>query len=108
MRFTRIAGYPAANGNGAGDGKDESGPYLWLRRMVETLLEGSNPEEFLEHTKLELFQDQVFCFTPKGRHHRTCRTVQRRSILPMRCTPTSVTPPSALLSTADMCRSTRA
>ena len=30
------------------------------------LLEGDNPEEFLEHTKLELFQDQVFCFTPKG------------------------------------------
>ena len=24
------------------------------------------PEEFLEHTRLELFQDQVFCFTPKG------------------------------------------
>jgi GTP diphosphokinase / guanosine-3',5'-bis(diphosphate) 3'-diphosphatase len=45
----------------------ESGPYGWLRRLVETLLEGSNPEEFLEHTKLELFQDQVFCFTPKGR-----------------------------------------
>ena len=45
----------------------ESGPYMWLRRLVETLLEGSNPEEFLEHTKLELFQDQVFCFTPKGR-----------------------------------------
>jgi GTP pyrophosphokinase len=45
----------------------ESGPYQWLRRLVETLLEGSNPEEFLEHTKLELFQDQVFCFSPKGR-----------------------------------------
>jgi len=45
----------------------ESGPYGWLRRLVDTLLEGSNPEEFLEHTKLELFQDQVFCFTPKGR-----------------------------------------
>ena len=28
--------------------------------------EGDSPEEFLEHTKLELFQDQVFCFTPKG------------------------------------------
>ena len=26
----------------------------------------SNPEEFLEHTKLELFHDQVFCFTPEG------------------------------------------
>ena len=27
----------------------------------------SNAEEFLEHTKLEMFQDQVFCFTPKGK-----------------------------------------
>ena len=44
----------------------DSGPYAWLRRLVETLLEG-NPEEFLEHTKLELFHDQVFCFTPQGR-----------------------------------------
>ncbi len=42
-------------------------PYQWLRRLVGNLLEGDNPEEFLEHTKLELFQDQVFCFTPKGR-----------------------------------------
>ncbi len=41
--------------------------YDWLRRHVQTLLEGDNPEEFFEHTKLELFQDQVFCFTPKGR-----------------------------------------
>lgn len=45
----------------------DSGPYGWLRRLVDTLLEGQNPEEFLEHTKLELFHDQVFCFTPKGR-----------------------------------------
>ncbi len=48
------------------DGRD-SGPYVWLRHLVATLLQGDNPEEFLEHTKLELFQDQVFCFTPKGR-----------------------------------------
>ena len=41
--------------------------YAWLRRTIELLAEGSNPEEFLEHTKLELFHDQVFCFTPKGR-----------------------------------------
>lgn len=45
----------------------DHGPYAWLRRLIDTLLEGSNPEEFLEHTKLELFQDQVFCFTPQGR-----------------------------------------
>ena len=55
------------NGHAASVYDKESGPYMWLRRLVETLLEGSNPEEFLEHTKLELFQDQVFCFTPKGR-----------------------------------------
>jgi len=54
-------------GKTAGALQKDSGPYIWLRRLVETLLEGSNPEEFLEHTKLELFQDQVFCFTPKGR-----------------------------------------
>jgi GTP pyrophosphokinase len=65
--------YKDANLNGhalartpGGFDKDR-GPYVWLRRLVETLLEGSNSEEFLEHTKLELFQDQVFCFTPKGR-----------------------------------------
>ena len=45
----------------------ESNAYAWLRRTIEALSEGDNPEEFLEHTKLELFQDQVFCFTPKGR-----------------------------------------
>src|SRR6185436_16194130 len=48
-------------------GQHKENPYIWLRRLVDTLLEGDNPEEFLEHTKLELFQDQVFCFTPKGR-----------------------------------------
>jgi guanosine-3',5'-bis(diphosphate) 3'-pyrophosphohydrolase len=44
----------------------ETGAYRWLRHTVDMLAEGDNPEEFLEHTKLELFQDQVFCFTPKG------------------------------------------
>jgi GTP pyrophosphokinase len=57
-----------ASGNGAGlNGAAKESPYIWLRRLVDTLLEGDNSEEFLEHTKLELFQDQVFCFTPKGR-----------------------------------------
>ena len=40
--------------------------YAWLRHTIAALAEGDNPEEFLENTKLELFQDQVFCFTPKG------------------------------------------
>ncbi|MBY0364246.1 MAG: bifunctional (p)ppGpp synthetase/guanosine-3',5'-bis(diphosphate) 3'-pyrophosphohydrolase [Phreatobacter sp.] len=45
----------------------ESTAYAWLRRTVEMLAHADNPEEFLEHTKLELFSDQVYCFTPKGR-----------------------------------------
>ena len=40
--------------------------YRWLRELLDILDHASNPEEFLEHTKLEMFQDQVFCFTPKG------------------------------------------
>ena len=55
---------PGGEANGAAP---ESAAYQWLRKMVDNLLEGDNPEEFLEHTKLELFLDQVFCFTPKGR-----------------------------------------
>src|SRR5882757_1573436 len=45
----------------------ESNAYAWLRHTVGILSESTNPEEFLEHTKLELFHDQVFCFTPKGK-----------------------------------------
>ncbi|MCD0421737.1 bifunctional (p)ppGpp synthetase/guanosine-3',5'-bis(diphosphate) 3'-pyrophosphohydrolase [Rubrivivax sp. JA1024] len=45
----------------------ESNAFAWLRHTIEMLSESSNPEEFLEHTKLELFHDQVFCFTPKGK-----------------------------------------
>jgi len=45
----------------------ESRAYAGLRKMVESLADGDSAEEFLEHTKLELFHDQVFCFTPKGR-----------------------------------------
>src|SRR5690606_24117027 len=63
--------YKAAviNGHGAGPVplSRDSNAYRWLRRLVDMLAEGDNPQEFLEHTKLELFHDQVFCFTPKGR-----------------------------------------
>src|SRR5258708_7126086 len=45
----------------------ESNAFAWLRHTIAVLSDGANPEEFLEHTKLELFHDQVFCFTPKGK-----------------------------------------
>lgn len=44
----------------------EGRQYRWLRELLDILEHASNPEEFLEHTKLEMFQDQVFCFSPKG------------------------------------------
>jgi GTP pyrophosphokinase len=40
--------------------------YQWLRDMVDLLERGESTEEFYEHSKLNLYQDQVFCFTPKG------------------------------------------
>lgn len=55
-----------------GDGSSTPMPeyadtFGWLRQLVEMLEHGSSAEEFLEHSKLQLFSDQVFCFTPKGR-----------------------------------------
>lgn len=41
--------------------------YAWLRSLIDILDKSPNAEDFLEHTKLEMFQDQVFCFTPKGK-----------------------------------------
>ena len=40
--------------------------FRWIRELLEILKQASNPEEFLENTKLEMYNDQVFCFTPKG------------------------------------------
>ncbi|MBL28398.1 MAG: bifunctional (p)ppGpp synthetase/guanosine-3',5'-bis(diphosphate) 3'-pyrophosphohydrolase [Rhodospirillaceae bacterium] len=51
------------------DGKPavhEGKQYQWLRELLEIVEHAAEPEEFLEQTKLEMFSDQVFCFTPKG------------------------------------------
>jgi GTP pyrophosphokinase len=40
--------------------------YPWVKELLEILESASEPGDFLEHTKLALHQDQVFCFTPKG------------------------------------------
>ena len=50
----------------AGGPQTEGKQYRWVRELLEILEHTNNPEEFLEHTKLEMYQDQVFCFTPKG------------------------------------------
>lgn len=40
--------------------------YRWLRELLDILEQEARPEDFLENTKLELFQDKVFVFSPKG------------------------------------------
>jgi len=40
--------------------------YDWLRDLVEIIEKDTSPEHFLEYTKLQMFQDNVFCFSPKG------------------------------------------
>jgi GTP diphosphokinase / guanosine-3',5'-bis(diphosphate) 3'-diphosphatase len=40
--------------------------YAWLQNLIEILEHTNDADEFLEHTKLEMYNDQVFCFTPKG------------------------------------------
>ncbi len=57
-----VAAHWAYKSRERADGKQ----YRWLRELLEIVDQAQKPEEFLEHTKLELFQDQVFCFTPKG------------------------------------------
>ncbi len=44
------------------DGKQ----YKWVRELLYILEHTADPEEFLENTKLEMYYDQVFCFTPRG------------------------------------------
>ncbi len=40
--------------------------YDWLRDLVEIIETGGSPEHYFEFTKLQMFQDNVFCFSPKG------------------------------------------
>jgi GTP diphosphokinase / guanosine-3',5'-bis(diphosphate) 3'-diphosphatase len=47
------------------DGK-EVHQYRWVQDLLEILENAAAPDEFLEYTKLELYEDRVFCFTPKG------------------------------------------
>lgn len=48
------------------DSRKEGKAYRWIRELLEIIEKSDEPEEFLENTKLEMYHDQVFCFTPKG------------------------------------------
>ncbi len=49
-----------------GTDKTDGRQYRWLRELLDIHEHATGPEDFLEHTKLEMFQDEVFCFTPRG------------------------------------------
>lgn len=52
--------------DGKAPSKQDIKKYRWLRELLEILEQEQHPEDFWENTKLELFQDQAFVFTPKG------------------------------------------
>jgi GTP pyrophosphokinase len=47
-------------------GKRPDSDVPWLGEVVETFREAKDPREFMESLRLDLFHDEVFCFTPKG------------------------------------------
>lgn len=51
---------------GVAPGQKDTTSYRWLRELLEILEQEQAPEDFWENTKLELFQDQVYVFSPKG------------------------------------------
>jgi GTP pyrophosphokinase len=55
-------GYKQGQDKASTEGKQ----YRWVRELLEIMEQSEGAEEFLEHTKLEMYHDQVFCFTPKG------------------------------------------
>ena len=48
------------------DAGREGTKFGWMRELLQILEHAEGPEEFLANTKLEMYQDQVFCFTPRG------------------------------------------
>lgn len=60
-----VAAHWAYKGGGQAKERDVT-KFRWLRELLDILEQEQKPEDFWENTKLELFQDQVYVFTPKG------------------------------------------
>ncbi|BAK68072.1 guanosine-3',5'-bis(diphosphate) 3'-pyrophosphohydrolase [Sphingobium sp. SYK-6] len=48
------------------DGSQPDGQAGWLRDLVEILEQSQDADELLEHTRMAMYQDRIFAFTPKG------------------------------------------
>ncbi|WP_443970423.1 RelA/SpoT family protein [Sphingobium sp. CR28] len=42
----------------------------WLRDLIEILEQSQDPDELLEHTRMAMYQDRIFAFTPRGEVHQ--------------------------------------
>ena len=51
-------------------GDRPDGQVGWLRDLIEIVDESHDAEELLEHTRLAIYQDRIFAFTPKGALHQ--------------------------------------
>jgi len=58
--------YKDRQGQGGGIGEQDAEKFGWLRQLVEWQRDVKDPAEFLESVKVDLFQDEVYVFTPKG------------------------------------------
>ena len=77
--------------------------FAWLRQLMEWQRDLKDPTEFIETVKIDLFQDEVFVFTPKG-DVKALPKGRRRSISPTRSTRRSASTVRARASTASSCR----
>ncbi len=63
----RVADYGVAAHWGYKQGMPTDGTqFKWVRELLYLIEQAPNAEEFLENTKMEMYQDEVFCFTPSG------------------------------------------
>ncbi len=53
-------------GGGGGVAEEEAKKFTWLRQLMEFQKELKDPAEFIDSVKVDLFQDEVYVFTPKG------------------------------------------
>lgn len=61
-----VAAHWAYKDSGGKSTLKDARQFRWMRELLDILEEAEKPEEFLENTKLELFQDMTYAFSPKG------------------------------------------
>jgi GTP diphosphokinase / guanosine-3',5'-bis(diphosphate) 3'-diphosphatase len=68
--FGLAAHWAYKQGGGRPGGSKPDGQVGWLRDLIEIVDASHDAEELLEHTRLAIYQDRIFAFTPKGALHQ--------------------------------------